>query len=153
MTAPLTGRKVFLFVASAFAIIIGVNVFMATQAVRTFPGLEVKNGYIASQTFDAERAAQEALGWETSLDYAQGQLRLTILGPDGAPVQPRSLSGTVGRSTSMKDDITPIFAWDGASYVFPVDLAPGKWDLRLVATAEDGTRFQQRLPIFVKAES
>ncbi len=47
---------------SAFAVIIAVNLVLAFKAVRTFPGLEVENSYVASQTFDAERTAQEALG-------------------------------------------------------------------------------------------
>ena len=50
----LTGRKVFFITAGAFAVIIGVNVTMAVLAVGTFPGLEVKNSYVASQSFDAK---------------------------------------------------------------------------------------------------
>ncbi|MCT8161777.1 FixH family protein [Pseudoruegeria sp. SHC-113] len=151
MTAPLTGRKVFLFVASAFGLIIAVNLFMATQAVRTFPGLEVKNGYVASQSFDTDREAQLALGWTVSAGYADGLLRLQILGPDGAPVQPDSLTGTLGRATHTKDDMTPIFAWDGEAYTFPAELAPGNWNFRMVALAADGTPFRQRIPFYVKS--
>ena len=40
----LTGRKVLLIFVIAFGVIIGVNVFMAVNAVRTFPGLEVAFG-------------------------------------------------------------------------------------------------------------
>ena len=53
----LTGRKVLLIMCSAFAVIIGVNLTLAFQAVATFPGLEVKNSYVASQSFDDDRAA------------------------------------------------------------------------------------------------
>ncbi|MFN7052645.1 MAG: FixH family protein, partial [Gemmobacter sp.] len=60
----ITGRQVFAFTAGAFGIIIAVNVLMAYKAVSTFPGLEVKNSYVASQNFDTERRAQEALGWD-----------------------------------------------------------------------------------------
>ena len=60
-TSEITGRKVFVFTASAFAIIIGVNFYMAFQAVGTFPGLETKNSYVASQKFDTDRAQQLAL--------------------------------------------------------------------------------------------
>ena len=59
----ITGRHVLLGMVGAFGVIITVNVVMAWQAVSTFPGLEVKNSYVASQTFDAERKAQLALGW------------------------------------------------------------------------------------------
>ena len=57
----ITGRQVFAVTAGAFGIIIAVNVTMAYKAISTFPGLEVQNGYIASQTFEAEKRAQEAL--------------------------------------------------------------------------------------------
>ncbi len=61
MASPITGFKVLMFAVAAFGTIIAVNVFMAYKAVSTFPGLEVANSYVASQTFDADRAAQEAL--------------------------------------------------------------------------------------------
>jgi FixH len=76
----ITGPRVFAFTASAFAVIIGVNVFMAYQAISTFPGLEVKSSYVASQSFDAERAAQNALGLTLTQSYdpALGQISLRL---------------------------------------------------------------------------
>ncbi|WP_347311302.1 FixH family protein [Defluviimonas sp. SAOS-178_SWC] len=150
MAAPLTGRKVFLIAASAFAVIIGVNVLMAVKAIGTFPGLEVKNSYVASQTFDAERAAQEALGWTLGHTYEAGELRLAFRDADGLPVRVERLSATVGRTTEASDDLKPDFAWRNGDYVAPADLAPGKWMILLEAFAEDGTRFHQRLDLFVK---
>ena len=88
---PITGRKVFAIVASAFAVIIGVNIFMAVSAVRTFPGLEVQNSYVASQSFDADREAQEALGWEVTAIVERDTLVLTILDDlRGCLYQPRN---------------------------------------------------------------
>ena len=55
MTRELTGRHVLVITLCAFGTIIAVNVFMAVMAVGTFPGLEVKNSYVASQTFDRDR--------------------------------------------------------------------------------------------------
>ena len=40
-----------MFVA-AFGVIIAVNLVLAYNAVKTFPGLEVKNSYVASQEFN-----------------------------------------------------------------------------------------------------
>ena len=54
--APITGPKFFAIFASFFVVIIAVNLVMAFSAIRTFPGLEVKNSYVASQEFDRERA-------------------------------------------------------------------------------------------------
>ena len=149
-TKPLTGRTVFIFTASAFGIIIAVNVYMAAMAIGTFPGLETKNSYVASQTFDADRKAQLALGWDVSAKVEHGTLILSILGPDGQPVEPVALDATLGRATEIADDTTPQFLFDGQALVAPVDLAPGNWNLRLVATAADGTLFRQRIVLRVK---
>ena len=154
MTAkPLTGAKVFAITASAFAVIIGVNLYMATMAIGTFPGLETSNSYVASQKFDKDRAAQLALGWNVSASIADGQLRLSILGRDGKPVQPAVLRATLGRATTTEGEVTPQFTFDGTAQVAPVDLAPGKWDLRLNATAADGTAFRQRMVLLLDKAS
>ncbi|MGB3316852.1 MAG: FixH family protein [Albidovulum sp.] len=149
MKSELTGRKVFAITASAFTVIIGVNVVMAVQAVRTFPGLEVRNSYVASQSFEAERAAQEALGWTLTDSYADGELRLSFRDAGGLPVKVEGLSATIGRTTEAASDIVPEFAWRNGDYIAPADLAPGKWMVLLEAFAADGTRFHQRLDMFV----
>jgi len=149
MQRELTGRHVLLIICSAFTVIVGVNLTLAYQAVATFPGLEVKNSYVASQSFDADRKAQLALGWDVSavLDQ-QGSLRLSFAGPDG-PVQPEILSAVLGRATNVAQDQTPVFHYDGDSFVSHVNLAAGNWNLRLVAQAADGTQFQQRVIVKV----
>ena len=65
----LTGRHVLVITVSAFAVIIGVNLTLAYQAVATFPGLEVQNSYVAGQGFNDRKAAQEALGWTLVPSY------------------------------------------------------------------------------------
>ena len=146
----ITGRKVFIITASAFAVIIGVNVTLAYQAIVTFPGLEVKNSYVASQNFDADRKAQLALDWKVSAAIEDSTLRLSITDKLGNPVQVAELNSTLGRATEIKDDRTPDFVFDGNAYIAPVALAPGNWNLRMVAIAKDGTKFQQRIVLFVK---
>jgi len=141
---PLTGRKVLAFTSAAFAVIIAVNLTLAYQAVATFPGLEVKNSYVASQTFNADRSAQLALGWEVAALRENGALRLSFV-HDGVPVKPQIISAVVGRATHIAADQTPAFEWDGRAYVATVDLGPGNWNLRLEAQAADGTIFRQRV--------
>jgi nitrogen fixation protein FixH len=140
----LTGRKVLAMMVSTFVVIIGVNLTLAYQAVATFPGLETKNSYIASQTFDANRAAQEALGWDVAAFVEAGQLRLDI-SRDGVPVVADIQSAVLGRATNVAQDQAPVLVFDGLHYVAPVTLAKGNWNLRLVAVAGDGTTFQQRI--------
>ncbi|PPB82177.1 nitrogen fixation protein FixH [Albidovulum inexpectatum] len=150
MKGELTGRKVLFITVAAFGIIIAVNVVMAYLAIRTFPGLEVKNSYVASQVFDAERRAQEALGWNLEHAYENGMLRLSFRDRAGQPVRVRDLSVTVGRTTMAAQDRQPEFVWNNGDYVARADLAPGKWMLLLEAHAEDGTKFRQRLDLFVR---
>ena len=141
----ITGRHVLIGFVAAFGVIIGVNVLLAVSAVRTFPGLEVKNGYVASQTFDDRRAAQEALGWSVEARHEAGMLRLAITDARGQPVRVARLDATVGRATHVADDVTPQFRFDGAAYVAPVVLGGGNWNIRMTAIAGDGTAFEQRI--------
>lgn len=141
----LTGWHVLGGFVVAFGVIISVNLVLAYNAVRTFPGLEVKNSYVASQEFDQRRDAQEALGWTVSATHHAGQLTLAITDAAGAPVQVGDLDAVLGRATSVRDDTTPDFVFDGRAYVAPVDLGAGNWNIRMEAKALDGTAFRQRL--------
>ena len=145
----ITGRQVFIVTASAFAVIIGVNVTLAVKAVQTFPGLETKNSYVASQRFEADRAAQEGLGWTAALSYDGDAISLAFTGDDGAVVHPAIANATLGRATHVQSDLTPEFKWTGAAYAAVADLAPGNWNLRLTALAADGTEFRQRIVLIV----
>lgn len=146
---PITGRKVALMFIAAFSVIIGVNLVLAFYAVSTFPGLEVKNSYVASQGFEADRAAQEALGWDVAATASGGELTLSIL-KDGKPVQPEIQSAVFGRATNVSEDQFPTFRFaDGAFVAAITPPAEGNWNLRLVARAEDGTLFKQRIIVKV----
>jgi nitrogen fixation protein FixH len=147
---PITGPKALAIFSSFFVVIIGVNLVLAWQAIATFPGLEVENSYVASQNFDADRAAQEALGWHVAAAVHHGELQVAVTGPDGAPVEVASIAGIFGRATSVRDDQRPAFVFDGTLYRAPVVPAGGgNWNLRLEMTAADGTLFRQRLALIV----
>lgn len=145
----ITGRQVFVGFAAAFGLIIAVNVFMAVKAVKTFPGLEVDNSYVASQEFNKRKAAQEALGWTVAPTHENGMLRVAITDRNGQAVRPPQLNAIVGRTTENSDDVAPVFAFDGEAFVAPLELGGGKWIVRLEAKAEDGTEFIQRLDLHV----
>lgn len=145
----ITGRHVLVGFVAAFSLIISVNLVLAWSAVKTFPGLEVKNSYVASQQFDERRAAQEALGWTVRAEHAGDELRLLITDKYG-PVSVSSIDATVGRATHVYDDQTPAFAFDGTAYVAPVTLGEGNWNIRMVAIAKDGTEFTQRVVLHKK---
>lgn len=150
MAKEITGKHVLAGFVGAFAVIIGVNIVLAWQAVSTFPGTEVANSYVASQTFDAERAAQDALGWTVTPEYADGRLTLILRDAQGLPARVGELSAVVGRTTHKREDQTPEFDYRAGMFSAPMTLAPGAWLIHLEAKAADGTPFRQRLDLFVK---
>lgn len=145
MAAELTGRKVLAITLGGFGIVIAVNLAMAFLAISSFPGLETPNSYVASQRFDAERAAQDALGWTVTPSYDSGVLTLAVRDAEGDPARLASLTATVGRPTHVRDDVTPQFTYHDGVFTAPLSLAPGVWNIHVLATAFDGTEFRQRI--------
>ncbi|RWH47389.1 FixH family protein [Mesorhizobium sp.] len=84
-----TGRHMLVSILAFFAVVIGVNLTMATLARRSWTGLVVENTYVASQQFN-ERAregrAQAALGWKGKLTIASGEVRYSLADAQGNPV-------------------------------------------------------------------
>lgn len=148
--AELKGKHVLAITVGAFAVIIAVNLTLAFKAVSTFPGLEVKNSYVASQGFNTRKAAQEALGWTLAPSYAEGRVDLAFTDRDGQPVQVQELEVLIGRTTSTTDDARPEFAVQGDVYSAALDLGRGKWMVKVTARAPDGTLFEQRSELFVQ---
>lgn len=150
MARELTGRKVFAITAGAFGIIIAVNGVMAWAAVSSFPGLEVRNSYIASQGFNDRLAAQRALGWTTQAHLTETGVSLAITGADGATAPVASITAVLSRPTHQRDDRVLALSFDGAAFVAPVDVADGHWNLEFVALAADGSEFRQRIGLVLE---
>lgn len=150
--AEFTGRKFLVVVVACFGVIIAVNGVMAYKALSTFPGMEVANSYVASQTFDGDKAAQLALGWALVTDYdaTAKTLRLNFTNAAGQPAPVASVKVLVGRTTEASDDQHPDFLREGGVFTAPVNLAPGKWMLHVEAFDADGTLFRQRIDLMVK---
>lgn len=144
----LTGRKVLMILLAAFGIILAVNMTLLYNAVKTFPGLEVKNSYIASQTFDDRALAQRALGWAPEVKYANGQMNLSIFS-NGEFIFPEVISLRIGRPTHGREDAIPVLLRDTIGYWFKIDLGDGKWFIYVSAEDSNGEPFEQRLEMFV----
>lgn len=147
----ITGPRVLTFMVAFFGVVIAVNVGMAYQAGRTFPGLEEEtgNGYDESQAFDKIMREQIALGWKIDLAYANRTLTVTFRGKDGAEAQVGGMALLIGRPTEASDDQRPQFVQSGPVFTAPLTLAPGKWMVKVNARAKDGTEFHQRLSLVV----
>jgi nitrogen fixation protein FixH len=77
-------------------------------------------------------------------------LILSITDENGTPVQVTNLDAVLGRATHVQDDRIPDFQFDGKAYVAREELAPGNWNIRMNATALDGTPFEQRVILRVE---
>ncbi len=144
----LTGRKVLIILLSAFGIILTANMTLLYNAINTFPGLEVRNTYVASQTFDDRATAQRALGWVLEVKYANGQMNLSIAA-NNTFIFPETIDVRVGRPTHDREDVIPVLLRDTIGYWFKIDLGEGKWFIYVNAETADGKPFQQRLSMFV----
>lgn len=146
---PLTGRKVLMILLGAFGAVVAANITLAVRAVQTFPGLEVRNSFVASQNFNEDLAAQLALGWKVSVRVEDGLLSVAFTDAAGAPVEVAAMRAVVGRATHVQDDFMPEFSYYRGSFTAPVAIRPGNWNIRLVAHAPDGTEFRQRVVLHV----
>jgi nitrogen fixation protein FixH len=137
---PLTGRAVLVITLMGFGTVVGANAALTWAALSSFPGLEVRNSYVASQSFDAEARAQAALGWTVRIArQADGGLTVNFADAAGAPVLPATVALSVGRPTEARDDRTLVLDRRGDGYHAGADLPPGRWRIWLTATAADGT--------------
>lgn len=144
----LTGGKVLAIMVTLFGIIISVNIFMAYNAISTFPGLVVKNSYVASQSFDADRSAQEALGLDLTARHIGGVLEIGVRSENAVIAE---VTATIGRPTHAREDVALVLDPQGSgTFLADADLGSGVWVLRLAGTAQDGTDFRKDLTLVVR---
>ncbi len=142
----LTGWHVLAIFVGGFGIIIGVNIFMAYNAVSTFPGMEVSSSYADSQTFDDRRLAQEALGWNASVEIpGDGTLVLHLVDDSGAPVYPAEMTALLTRPTNRLQDQELVLTRSRGAFVAPAEIGEGRWRLRLTGMARDGTEYRHNV--------
>jgi len=137
---PLTGRKVLFIFLAFFGTVTAVNLVFAYYATDTFPGLVVKNSYDASQTYDADRYAQEALGWHAGAGLDDGVLTVAIRDHTGAPVRGLTVSALIGRPATTAGERQVELRPAGDVYVAEPGLATGIW--RVEIHAQDGPEKQ-----------
>lgn len=147
MKREFTGWHMLALMVGGFGIIVTVNLTLAWNAVATFPGVEARNSYEVSQSFQADRAAQNALRWDVSAQINDGQLTVAILDHRGDPVEVDVARAILGQATNVNKDTTPDFTWTGSEYIAPVEMHEGYWNLRLELVAPDGTKFRRRFPL------
>ena len=148
MTRELNGRHVLAIAVGAFAVIVGANVAMLVAAVGSFPGLVVKNSYVASQGWNERTEAQAALGWKTAVSYNGERLFVRIRGKDGLPVPGLALSARLGRPSSAAEDREVTLTATPDGYSAEAKLLPGLW--RVDLSAPDYPAYAQQAALFVQ---
>ncbi|MEM9043619.1 MAG: FixH family protein [Pseudomonadota bacterium] len=150
MTQELKGHHVLFIALTAFGIIIAANLAMLFAATGSFPGLVVKNTYVASQGWNAKAEAQKSLGWSSEVSYLDGTLIVAIEDVTGRPLGNLNLIATAGRpGTDLHDkalQIQPI----GDSYLASTSLSPGLWKISI--KTKDEPAYQQSAVLHVPGE-
>ncbi len=131
MNGPFTGRHAAMVLGGGFAIVIAVNLTMATLATRSHPGLVVQNSYVASQKFNGwleAGRAQKALGWAVAAKADGGRLRVDAANALGAPLEGLKAIATISHPLGRDAPLTvPLLEEAPGRYAAPHGLTPGQW--------------------------
>jgi nitrogen fixation protein FixH len=149
---PLTGWHALGIVCLFFGVIIAVNVAMALAATGTFPGLVVKNSYVASQHYNAllaESRAQKERGWSVDLQAENGLLHVRLADPSDAPISGLDVMARVGRPASASQDRVVDFEIGSDGYVATAPLPPGRWMVELEAWSSGRLVYRATHPLLV----
>lgn len=90
MTRRFTGWHMTAIMCAFFAVVIAVNVLMASDAIRTFGGTVVDNSYVASQNYNrwlAEARVQRLQGWSAEPGKGDGGAVTLALARAGRPIE------------------------------------------------------------------
>ena len=133
---PFTGKRMAAVFVGGFAVVIAVNLLMASIAVGSFHGTVVDNSYVASQHYNGwlkQAAASNALGWQ-AVPHRRGDGRVvveTIAVPAGA-----RMTATAERPLGARED-TPLTFTDqgGGRWLSNERLDAGRWQVRIAIRA------------------
>lgn len=145
MTRELKGRHVLIIALSAFALILTANMAMLFAATGSFPGLVVKNSYVAGVGWNERAAAQQALGWQTEIGFADGMLTVALTDAEGKPVTGQALVATVGRPSSDTEDRQVVLSAGPDGYSARMNLAPGAWRIETATRTEPPFRYVSQI--------
>lgn len=147
-----TGRHLLFIMLAFFAVVIAVNVAMASLAGSSWTGFVVKNSYIASQEFNAKVAAaraQDALGWKARLEVREGLASLAMTDARGRPVFARAARLVWRSPATDRLDRTVTLSPSGARMEGPVDVPDGQWVVEIEVDPQQGPTWRDTLRMYV----
>jgi nitrogen fixation protein FixH len=141
-----TGWHMLATVCTFFAVVIAVDVGMATMAYRTFSGEVAKDPYEAGLAYNrtlAQRRAEAALGWSASIEDTRGVLRLHVTDRAGRPVIGLTVVAKLERPATEAGSVNVVFA-PSAPGIYDGQAAglAGAWDVSARATDKAGHLFE-----------
>ena len=153
-TFELKGWHVLVGLIGFFGAVIAVDVGMAVQAYRTFPGevsaTPFEDGLQFNRTL-AERAQERALGWRASVratplngegGSGRALLQIAIADRAGAPVRGLKLAGRLERPATEAGRVRLAFTETRPGvYQAVAPETPGAWDLTLSGADPAGRAF------------
>ncbi|MGC6331021.1 FixH family protein [Rhizorhabdus sp. FW153] len=150
MSKGFTGRHMAVSMVGFFAVVIAVNVTMATVASRSFGGTVVDNSYVASQHFNRwldEAAAERKLGWTIGADRVGDRAEIHLHG-SGGPLAEAIVTAVAQHPLGRQPDRPLRFESRGnGQYRSIQTLPPGRWRLRIeVSNGNDAARFVDEVP-------
>jgi nitrogen fixation protein FixH len=131
-----------------FLVVAGVNAIMIRAALSTFPGTEVKNSYVASQTYNAEIAAsrfQSERHWQVDAALRRAMsgamLEVTVRDAVGRSVNGLDLDVKLAHPVDARLDHPGVMREPepGRYLVEFGEVRPGVWNLSIEAK-KDGAR-------------
>lgn len=139
MTRPFTGRHMGIAMIAFFGVIISVNLTMATFATRSFGGLIIANGYVASREYNGwlkAARAQDALGWTATMVRAGAGVEL-VADADGVVLDGVEVTATAAHPLGRLPARTLRFRGAGPGRYQSIEPLPaGRW--RIHATLRKG---------------
>jgi len=148
MARPITGRFVLATLIAFFGVVFAVNGVMMTLAIRTMPGLDAKNGYVASQAMNAELAAmrlQAQRGWRADvaaqLDGGVARVTVSLTGKDGQPLTGLNVDARLAHPAFVRADQAAALAEhrQGLYVATLAGVSAGGWTI-VVEASRDGER-------------
>ena len=136
MTRHFTGYHMLAWIVGFFLVVVGVNSVMATIAARSFTGVVVENGYVASQHFNRwleEAGAQEKLGWHARIEASGERISVALSGPEALIADAR-LSGSAVHPLGHLPDRPLRFTEIAPGRYRSVEALPhGRWQIHVHA--------------------
>lgn len=147
---PRRGRWIPWTFVGGFAVVIAVNAILVWASISTFTGVTVPRAYERGRGYDqvlAEAARQDALGWASEVQLADGRIRVTVHDRDGRPVSGR-LDGVLRRPMTGEDVPLDFRSGSAGAWSAATDaMQRGQWEARLTlwGPGEQPLDIRQRL--------